>query len=426
MKYFALFLLVSALIATGCKKKGCTDPNATNYDASATKDDGSCEFDLSVSDCSPPPLLHTGYISSDETWTSDEIHEISGRVFVQSGAKLTIEPGTIIKCREGMGTLTSALIVQVGGQIHAEGTPQSPIIFTSVLDNIEIGQLSGTNLNENDKGLWGGVLILGEAPISAADGDVLTEIMGIPVGFDHYYGGHDETDNSGIFKYVSIRHAGTLFGAGNEINGLTLGGVGSGTSIDHVEVVACLDDGIQIFGGAVDVSNVIVGYPGDDGVETEMNFDGSITNATILLNNDSDFGIDMEGPAGQTYVNGFAEVSDISIFNEEGGSIRNSFSTEVKAIVSNVDFNGNVLISASYESDCLTPLPDALDNLIGSNPSLVFNNCNRDSLLINANPCTVPASNQTAAETAFSVGSPNGSDATVFNNWTWLSVNGKL
>jgi hypothetical protein len=426
MKYVMFCFIATSVLLASCKKEGCTDPNALNFDASATKDDGSCVPEVVVCYDSLPSNSHSGFITSDELWTSDQVHTITGKVIVSYGTTLTIEPGTIIKAKEGSGTLSSALVVERGGRIIAEGTPLSPIIFTSVLDNIELGQLSGTNLSEDDKGLWGGIIMLGASPISASDGDTDTQIQGIPAGEQYLeYGGTNPTDDSGIFKYVSIRHAGVLFGAGNEINGLTLGGVGSGTQIDHVELIACQDDGIQIFGGTVNVTNAIVGYAGDDAIETLMNFDGSVSNAVVILNDDSDKAIDMRGPEGLTYINGVAEMSNISVLNDQASIIESRFRTEVKATLSNIDFNGNVLISASYESDCLTPLPNALNNLIGSN-LLTFSNCSRDALQINASPCTVPAADQSAAEAAFSVGTPIGADISEFTSWTWLSVNGKL
>ena len=181
-----------ALGATSCKK-GCTDPAAVNYDDSAKKDDGSC-IEAPV-DPTGDVIPKAGFIQT-ETWTANNVYELTGKVVVQSGHTLTIEPGTIIKAKEGSGTLASALVVPQGARINAVGTASNPIIFTSILDNIQPGQLTGTNLNEADQGLWGGVVVLGYAPISAADGDDLAQIEGFPVT-DAFgaYGGSDAADN---------------------------------------------------------------------------------------------------------------------------------------------------------------------------------------------------------------------------------------
>ncbi|MCR9229188.1 MAG: hypothetical protein NXH90_17340, partial [Flavobacteriaceae bacterium] len=175
-------------------------------------------------------ITKTGYIAEDETWEAENVYILDGKVIVADGVTLTIEPGTIIKGEEGQETLASALVVDQGGTLMAEGTPSAPIIFTSVLDGIEPGETTGT-LTTADTGLWGGVIVLGKAPISV-NGDIETaQIEGLPADEDYgQYGGTDAADNSGSLKYISIRHGGVAIATDNEINGLTLGGVGSGTT----------------------------------------------------------------------------------------------------------------------------------------------------------------------------------------------------
>ena len=249
--------------------------------------------------CSVDNLVVTGELTENTTWTSDNIYEMSGKVVVPAGITLTIEPGTIIKAREGDGSLASALVVAQGGKIMAEGTATSPIIFTSVLDNIEIGQTQGSNLDETQVGLWGGLLILGSAPISADAASV--QIEGIPAD-DTFglYGGSNASDNSGVLKYISIRHGGALIGEGNEINGLTLGGVGSGTTISYIEVVANKDDGIECFGGTVNVSNILVWAQGDDAYDIDQGYSGTIDNFVYIAGADSDHGLEIDGPEGSS------------------------------------------------------------------------------------------------------------------------------
>ena len=234
----------------------------------------------------------TGYISSDMTWYSDTVYTMVGKVVVDSGVTLTIQPGTLIKAEDGQGSLSTALIIARGGMINAQGTADSPIVFTSIYD------ING-NLDETDQGMWGGIVILGNAPISA---DAVTaNIEGIPVNEGYgLYGGDDQTDNSGILKYVSIRHAGTLLGGGNELNGLTLGGVGRGTTIDHIEVVANLDDGIEFFGGCVDASNLLVWAQGDDAFDVDQGWFGTVTNYVGIEGLDSDHALELDGGEGNT------------------------------------------------------------------------------------------------------------------------------
>ncbi|MDJ0644800.1 MAG: hypothetical protein QNJ57_02350 [Flavobacteriaceae bacterium] len=243
----------------------------------------------------------TGAITSSETWTNDKIYVLNQKVVVEAGVTLTIQEGTIIKGSPGTGSLASALIVARGATINAAGTATRPIIFTSTQDNIAVGQTAGTNLDENDRGLWGGVLILGNAP-SSFKGDVdEVQIEGIPAD-DTFglYGGDQADDNSGVFQYVSIRHGGALIGEGNEINGLTLGGVGTGTIIDNVEVVANVDDGIEFFGGTVNATNLFVWACGDDALDIDQAYSGTIDNAMVVLGEASDHGLEIDGPEGTT------------------------------------------------------------------------------------------------------------------------------
>jgi hypothetical protein len=162
-----------------------------------------------------------------------------------------------------------------------------------------LGQKSGTNLTENDRGLWGGVIILGKAKASLSGDALENQIEGIPASDTNgLYGGSDNADDSGTLNYVSIRHGGTSIGDGNEINGLTLGAVGTGTSISNIEVVANVDDGIEWFGGSVNVSNAIVWACGDDALDIDEAYSGTISNSVAILGNVSDHALEIDGPAG--------------------------------------------------------------------------------------------------------------------------------
>jgi len=241
----------------------------------------------------------SGMISESTTWTNDNIYVLNQKVVVSSGVVLTIQAGTIIKGTEGNGSLASALIVAQGGKLNAAGTATEPIIFTSINDNIEVGQTAGTNLDETNSGLWGGLIVLGNAPCSFSGDVEVVQIEGIPAD-DTFglYGGGDATDNSGVYQYISIRHGGALIGEGNEINGLTLGGVGSETIIDNIEVVANVDDGIEFFGGTVNASNLLVWAQGDDGLDIDQGYSGTINNAIVVLGSNSDHAFEIDGPEG--------------------------------------------------------------------------------------------------------------------------------
>jgi hypothetical protein len=236
-------------------------------------------------------------VESDETWTPDNIYILATRVTVLSGATLTIEPGTVIKGEAGAEANATALLVARGGKIMADGTASEPIIFTSVADEIEPGMVESPNLPVSINGLWGGLIILGNAPISA-DADAV-QIEGIPPSDQNgLYGGSDPADNSGVLRYVSIRHGGTDIGEGNEINGLTLGGVGTGTVIDHVEVISNVDDGIEFFGGTVDATNLLVWGQGDDAYDCDQAYSGTIDNFIYIAGADSDHALELDGPEG--------------------------------------------------------------------------------------------------------------------------------
>ncbi len=209
------------------------------------------------------------------TWTKDKTYIIEGFVFVNDGQILTIEPGTIVRGRTGQGENASALIIARGGKIIAEGTMEEPIVFT-----VEGDDLKGS-VPIHTKGLWGGLILLGRASVNTAAGEA--HIEGIPVSEDRgVYGGLADDDNSGILQYLSIRHGGTNIGEGNEINGLTLGGVGSSTIINHVEIISNMDDGIECFGGTVNLRNVVVSYCGDDAFDFDLGYHGKIQFALAI------------------------------------------------------------------------------------------------------------------------------------------------
>ena len=213
-------------------------------------------------------------INAGETviWTADNEYLLDGMVFVEDGAELWIEPGTVIKAEDGSGNESSGLVISQGGKIYAEGTPDNPIIFTSKFDD-----LAGS-LTYQDRGLWGGVVMLGYAPTNNAGVRQIEGVNEIVGEGDNRadYGGDDPDDSSGVMRYVSIRHTGKAVGdqAGNEIQGLTLGGVGRGTVIEYVESYASNDDGFEWFGGTVDAKYLVSAFNNDDAFDWDEGFNG--------------------------------------------------------------------------------------------------------------------------------------------------------
>ena len=260
-------------------------------------------------------IVVTDDITTNTTWEKENTYILNGLVFVGASTAtvnssgevtgtqnldtdpvvLTIEPGTVIKARAGEDVTAqgntqaegaSALIVRRSGKIEANGTPEDPITFTAEADDLD----DPFDLNDGDgpgRQLWGGVIILGEASTNqTGDGGqaiLNNQIEGIPVSNNTaFFGGgteanEDDFDNSGTFRYVSIRHAGfSISGVeGDEINGLTMGAVGRGTTIDHVEVYGNFDDGFEWFGGTVHTSHLLAAYCGDDAFDYDQGYRGT-------------------------------------------------------------------------------------------------------------------------------------------------------
>lgn len=274
-------LVASAVMAAvpSCTKKGCMDARATNYDEDAEKEDEDepCDYTgVDTTTYDELTIVASAEGTGTTTWTANNTYVLDGMVFVNSGDVLTIEAGTVIKGKEGVGEAASALIVARGGKIMAEGTADLPIIFTAEADQTEYKDgkvVQATDLSASDAGLWGGLIILGNAGLNSAPGE--TAIEGIPTSESRgLYGGSNDADNSGVLKYVSIRYGGSNIGANNEINGLTLGGVGTGTEIDYVEVYGNSDDGVEFFGGTVNTKHLLVSNTGDDSFDYDEGFRG--------------------------------------------------------------------------------------------------------------------------------------------------------
>jgi hypothetical protein len=213
----------------------------------------------------PTPTVNvTANITADTRWTAGNTYYLKNQIYVKNNATLTIEPGVVIR---GDHTAVGAgLFVTKGSKLIAEGTATSPIVFTS--DNA---------VGARAKGDWGGVILLGKGAYNTNNG--INNIEGIAASTDTEFGGGatpDNFDNSGSLKYVRIEFAGYVYGANQEINGLTFGAVGSGTTIDYVQVSHSNDDSFEWFGGAVNCKHLVAFRGLDDDFDTDNGYSGNV------------------------------------------------------------------------------------------------------------------------------------------------------
>lgn len=205
-----------------------------------------------------------GKISSDRTLKAKYVYTIRGIVYVTNGAKLTVEPGTVI---HGESASKGALVITRSCQIIADATADKPIIFTS-------------DASSPKRGDWGGVVICGNAPTNASFNGV-AGVGQVEGGVNNgeglgLFGGTNATDNSGILHYVRIEYAGYAYLPDNELNGLTLAGVGSGTTVDYVEIYKANDDAIECFGGTVNLKHTVFISTLDDDYDTDNGWTGHV------------------------------------------------------------------------------------------------------------------------------------------------------
>jgi hypothetical protein len=264
-------------------------------------------------------------VNGTTTWTNDNIYILSGFVKVTANDTLVIEPGTIIK---GDLVTKGSLIIERDAYLHAEGTPEQPIVMTS---QKAAGQRS--------YGDWGGLIICGRgavnAPANGGNGTAAGEAV-VEGGVGSIYGGGanpEPNDNSGVIRYVRIEFGGIPFQPNSEINGLTMCAVGNGTIIDHVQVSYCGDDAFEWFGGNVNVKNIIAYRNWDDDFDTDFGYQGNVQ-----------FALSVRDPqiADQSGSNGFE--SD----NDAAGS---TATPNTRAKFSNVTIVGPYAFNATVNSN---------------------------------------------------------------------------
>ncbi|MBU3727922.1 MAG: hypothetical protein FGM37_01550 [Phycisphaerales bacterium] len=240
---------------------------------------------MCASGVSAAEILVTQNIATSTTWTANNTYNLQQQIYVLPGATLTIEPGTIIASTTGLG---GSLAVTRGARIFARGTQENPIIFTSKAD-------VATWTNGNPKtgtwravcNEWGNLTIMGRAYISenavtsnsatfsANNVAAMEGLVGSSANDPNViYGGGNDDDDSGSLSYVSFRYGGRVIGLNNELNGLSLGGIGRQTVIDHMEIMNNVDDGIEIWGGTVNLQNFAIWNIGDDSLDIDQGWRG--------------------------------------------------------------------------------------------------------------------------------------------------------
>lgn len=206
----------------------------------------------------PPPTRVdvTGEITGDTTWTNDHVYVLKTHVFVRGGT-LTIQPGTTV-----LGDNGSSLVITTGARIDARGTAAAPIVMTS-------SQPPGSRL----PGDWGGLVLLGLAPINVTGGT--SQVEGFPAGTaGTQYGGGNAAHDCGRVEFTRIEFAGFELAPNNELNALTVGACGSATVLDHIQTHLGSDDGIEFFGGTANVKHLLVTQAQDDGVDWDFGWTG--------------------------------------------------------------------------------------------------------------------------------------------------------
>ncbi len=255
-------MLGGALLLTACKK----DDDEPEPEPTPTDDRVHVEVD----------------IASNTTWTADNQYLLVGFINVQAGATLTIEPGTVIF---GDKATKGTLIINRGARIEAAGTAAQPIVFTS-------GEAPGSRA----PGDWGGLILCGRSVINNPGGTAVVE-----GGVEAVFGGTDAADNSGTLSHVRIEFPGIAYATDNEINGLTIAGVGTGTTIDHVQVSFSGDDSFEFFGGSANVKHLVAFSGRDDDFDMDNGYSGRVQ-----------FGVVLRGPnfADPSGSNGFEHDND--------------------------------------------------------------------------------------------------------------------
>lgn len=255
----------------------------------------------------------SGDITTDMTLSASKKYKLEGFVYVKDGATLHIEPGTVIV---GDKASKATLVITRSGKINAAGTADRPIVFTSAYEP-----------GIRNAGDWGGIILLGKAPVNVDGGEAKIEGGALPSDAANekdyiWYGGSDAEHSSGTLKHVRIEFAGVAYSADNEINSLTMGGVGRGTTISYIQVYKAGDDAFEWFGGTVNCDHLIATYTVDDDIDTDLGYNGNIQYVLIQR------------------AKNIADVSGSNGFESDNNGNGTSAMPQTAATISNVTYVG--------------------------------------------------------------------------------------
>jgi len=377
---------VAIAAMTGCGETNITYGDSTvsiNGDTSTTTTDGTTDTttDTTIDDASSlSTKTLAGNITTDTKLTADTLWLLDGLVVVTNGATLTIEPGTVIAGLEVDGDAASYMIIDKGAKIIADGTADKPIIFTSK-SRVDYPSVKLP-------GQWGGLTIIGNAANSQVGPYEVNEAFVPGQGIDD--------DNSGILKHVQILNSGISAYTDKEINGLSMVGVGSGTVVEDITVDYSDDDGVEIWGGTVNLTNVTVSHCTDDHFDIDDGYSGTVKNLVVNASAMGYAGIEMSGDTYATF-DGFTitvedQVGEGGIFFKKsgvGGHFKNGTinynSTAAGAIYSQLDQelteisfeNVTINTAISYDfvnkSDATTDSADEIETIFNDGTGNVIN-----------------------------------------------------
>lgn len=301
MKKILFAICATTVMFTSCKPTEPTDPPVTTNPTDSV-------------------ITLSGDISADKTLDASKKYLLKGFVFVTKGAKLTIPAGTVVMGdRASKGTL----VITRGSKIDAQGTAAKPVVFTS-------SQAVGAR----QAGDWGGIVLLGKAPINASGSEAKLEGGLTPtsggVEKDYiWYGGSDAADNSGSIVYARIEFAGIALSPDNELNSLTMGGVGSGTKLSYIQVYRAGDDAFEWFGGTVNADHLVASYTWDDDFDTDFGYSGNVQ-----------FGV------AQRHKN-HADISGSNGFESDNNADGTTATPQTRAVFSNMTIVGPIIAGNS-------------------------------------------------------------------------------
>ena len=239
-----------------------------------------------------PTATLSGHITSNTTLNASTVYSISGVVYIDSNVTLTIPAGTVL--RGNSAVANSSILVRKGGKLVANGTSTNPIVFTS-----------DKAVGSRGLGDWGGIMMLGQAVSNQGS----SNIEGLADAAEHKFGGSNDADNSGSLRYVRIEFGGYVFAQNREINGLTMGGVGSGTTIEYVQCSFINDDAFEWFGGTVNAKYLVAYRCLDDDFDTDFGYRGNVQFALSVKDpaiGDNSYSL----PSGSSTSEGFESDND--------------------------------------------------------------------------------------------------------------------